>query len=77
MAKTPPPIPDANIWQKLIDMTYWRFKRWRRRCAECGKGRDDKLGKVNFSFSFEHPKRYWHYSCQVIERKRRKAKPHD
>jgi hypothetical protein len=56
---------------RLLDMTYWRFKRWRRRCSGCGKGRDNKLGKVSFSFMFEKPKRYWHYSCQVIERKRR------
>jgi len=56
---------------RFIDMTYWRFKRWLRVCAECGKKTTPKLGRVNFSFSFEKPKRYWHYSCQVLERKRR------
>ena len=56
-----------NFW----DATYWRFRRWLRRCDWCGQKRTDELGKVNFSFSFEKPKKYWHYSCQVEERHKR------
>jgi hypothetical protein len=57
---------------KLIDLTYWRFRRWLRRCEWCGQKTTKDLGKVNFSFSFEKPKKYWHYSCQVQERHKRK-----
>jgi hypothetical protein len=49
--------------QKLLDLTYWRFKRWNRRCFACTKKQTYEDGKVNFGIAFQHPKRYYHERC--------------
>lgn len=74
-----------NMWQKLVDMTYWRFRRWRRVCGYCGN-RSNIYGKVNFGIAFEKPKNYYHEACLNIytgkatpslESKRDKEPPHE
>lgn len=48
---------------KLLDMTYWRLKRWNRRCYTCAKKQTYEDGKVNFSVAFQTPKHYYHEGC--------------
>lgn len=62
-----------NLLQKLLDLTYWRYKRSRRVCAGCGERSNQNKGKVNYGFAFEKPKRLYHMACHSIENERRRT----
>lgn len=54
-----------GILYKIIDHTYFRFKRSLRKCAACSQKHNHK-GKVNFGILFKqhhHKKSYYHESC--------------
>lgn len=61
-----------GFWQKIIDMTYWRYKRSQRVCGHCGERRSKLKGKVNYGFVFEQPKKLYHSGCWLVENRKRK-----
>lgn len=56
------PSGTSNWYERLIDRTYWAWKRRNRFCAKCSV-RWTKDHKVNYGIAFDSTNRLYHEEC--------------